>query len=214
MSRISAYRWQLLFSFAVVGFALTAHREAWLGWRWGFLAAAGIGLCGGWTVLDDPLSTIFGEKRRPRRRWWIAAVTCLAIPAAIGYRRQLFFEALPSALSWFALPAMAIGAIEEIVWRGWLQGSLAKSLPPAGAISIAALLHAAYKTALFVFPPTGAAVRSPGSLLLIGGLTFGVGALLGCIRHREGTIAGPMGFHILFDLLVYGQMEKAPWWVM
>ena len=73
--------------------------------------------------------------------------------------------------------------------------------------------HAAYKTALFVFPPDGAARQTPGSLLLMAGVTFGFGAALGLLRLRQGTIAAPVAFHTLFDLLVYGQYASAPWWV-
>jgi membrane protease YdiL (CAAX protease family) len=214
MRKIPTYRWQLLFSFAIIGFALTAHREAWQWWRWGFLAMTGIGLCGGWAAMDDPLETIFGKNRQPHIGWRIVMVACLAIPATMGYRRLLLWDSLPASLHWFALPAMAIGAIEEVVWRGWLQGSLSKTLPPAIAIVIATGLHAFYKTALFIFPPSCEAIRSPSALAFIAGWTFGIGVLLGIVRLRQGTIAAPVGFHMLFDLLVYGHLNNTPWWVL
>ena len=213
MKRFNDCFWTLLFAAAAVGFALTAHRDAWMAWRWAFLALAGVGLCGGWVVLEDPIGTIFGKPRASHFGWWIAFAVVLAVLAAVAYRRLLGEEYFPSSLHWFALVAVGIGAIEELLWRGWMQGALAKTLGSAAAMLAAAGSHAAYKTALFVFPPDGVARQTPGALLFIAGVTFSFGAVLGLIRLRQGTIAAPMAFHTLFDLLVYGQCASAPWWV-
>jgi len=213
MKRFNDCFWTLLFAAAAVGFALTAHRDAWMAWRWAFLALAGVGLCGGWVVLEDPIGTIFGKPRASHFGWWIAFAVVLAVLAAVAYRRLLGEEYFPSSLHWFALVAVGIGAIEELLWRGWMQGALAKTLGSAAAMLAAAGSHAAYKTALFVFPPDGVARQTPGALLFIAGVTFSFGAVLGLIRLRQGTIAAPMAFHTLFDLLVYGQYASAPWWV-
>jgi membrane protease YdiL (CAAX protease family) len=123
---------------------------------------------------------------------------------------------LPSSLHWFALTAVAIGVTEEVIWRGWMQGALAATGRLTGywATVIAAAAHAAYKTAVFVFPPEGVPRQSLGALLTIAGLTFAFGTGLGLIRLRQGTIAAPIAFHAIFDLLVYGQCANAPWWVV
>ena len=194
----------------------------------GVLGVAGVAICGGWVVLQDPIGTIFGKPRGNRTGWWIALASVWRFSAAVAYRRLLQAKnTFPSSLHWFAFVAMGIGATEELLWRGWMQGAW-KTLVPGGADipvcrkgrhlaerilppgSVAAVLaaagsHAAYKTALFVFPPDGIARQSPGALLFIAGLTFGFGAVLGLIRLRQGTIAAPLAFHVLFDLLVYGQ---------
>ncbi len=213
MRRIHDCFWTLLFAAAAVGFALTAHRNVWMAWRWAFLALAGVGICGGWVADDDPIGTIFGRPRGNRLDRWIAAALGLAVLAAVAYRRLLGEEWFPASLHWFAVAAMAIGATEELLWRGWMQGALTKSLGSPAAVLAAAGAHAAYKTALFLFPPDGIARQSSGALLFLAGATFGFGAILGLIRLRQGTIAGPMAFHMLFDLLVYGQCASAPWWV-
>jgi len=240
MKRFNDCFWTLLFAASAVGFALTAHRDAWLAWRWAFLASAGVGACGGWVVLDDPIGTIFGRPRSDRIGWWIALAFGLAVLAAVAYRRLLRTEYFPPSLHWFALVAVGIGATEELLWRGWMQGALTKTLARHGGAdipvcreesavfgrqeclphrgSLAAVLaaagsHAAYKTALFVFPPDGVARQTPGALLFIAGVTFGFGAVLGFLRLRQGTIAAPVAFHALFDLLVYGQYASAPSWV-
>ena len=240
MKRSSGSFWTLLFAVAAVGFALTAHRDAWMAWRWAFLVLAGVGICGGWVADDDPIGTIFGRPRGKHLGWWIVSAAALAVLAAVAYRRLRGQESFPASLHWFAVVAMAIGATEELLWRGWMQGTLAKSLVCRGGAdipvcqenggifgrqeclphcgSVAAVLaaagaHAAYKTTLFVFPPDGIARQSSGALLFLAGATFGFGAILGLIRLRQGTIAAPVAFHVLFDLLVYGQYATAPWWV-
>jgi membrane protease YdiL (CAAX protease family) len=202
--------WTLLFAAATVGFALTAHRDAW---RWAFLALAGVGLCGGWIIANDPIGTTFGRSRGKRLGWWIVAAAALAVLAAVAYRRLLGEGCFPTSLGWFAVVAMCIGATEELLWRGWIQGTLAKTLGSTVAVLAAAGSHAAYKTALFALPPDGVARQSATALLFIAGVTFGFGAVLGLLRVRQGTIAAPVAFHILFDLLVYGQYAAAPWWV-
>jgi membrane protease YdiL (CAAX protease family) len=247
MKRFHGCCWTLLFAAASVGFALTAHREAWTAWRWAFLASAAIGICGGWVAAEDPVGTIFGRSRGNRIRGRFVAAIGLAIVAATAYRWQLGEECFPASFHRFAIVAMAIGATEELLWRGWMQGAFAEtfdrvpllrrssaecgSLPStacrqalahdnetSGLVSFAAVLlaagsHAAYKTALFVFPPDGVTRQSQGALLFIAGVTFGFGVVLGWMRVRQGTIAAPLAFHVLFDLLVYGQYATAPWWV-
>lgn len=214
MNLMSTYRWHLLFTLAAIGFALTAHREAWHWWRRGCFTAIGIALCGGWATMSHPFETTIGTNRIRLAGLAIAAATCLAVPAALGYRHLLDKEPLPNTLRWFALAALMIGAVEELLWRGWLQGNLSKALPAGVAIVLAAGAHTAYKTALFVFPPSGEAVRPAAALALIAGLTLTAGMLLGIVRQWQGTVLGPMGFHMLFDLLVYGEAASAPWWVI
>jgi membrane protease YdiL (CAAX protease family) len=213
MRRTNDWLWALAFAAAAVGFALTAHRDAWAPWRWAFLAAAGIAICGGWILLDDPLGTIFGRVRAGRLAWWMALAGILAVLAAIVYRWALGEKWFPSSLHWFVWGAVGIGAAEEVLWRGWIQGTLAKVSGPYVAVFAAAGAHAAYKTALFAFPPDGMARQSCGALMVMAGMTLGFGAVLGAIRVRQGTIAAPVAFHVLFDLLVYGDGATAPWWV-
>lgn len=214
MKQFGESLWTALFAIATVGFALTAHREAWTAWRWIFLAMTGIALCGGWVVLENPIATIFGSPRENRLRWWIATAVVLAVAGSVAYRRLLCEDYFPSSLYWFAIAAMGIGVTEEVLWRGWMQGALTKGLGPLKGVLAAAGSHTAYKTALFVFPPDGVGRQSPGALLVVTGLTFGFGAMLGLFRLRQGTIAAPIMFHAIFDLLVYGQCASAPWWVL
>jgi len=213
MKRHGTYLWLLLFSIAVVGFALTAHRDMWLWLRWLFLLLTAIALWRGWIMWDDPIRIIVGKARLSHPCYRVAVAACLGAMAAIGYRRLIGTSVLLDSLHWFAVVAMAIGMTEELLWRGWMQGSLTETLGAARAVLITAGSHASYKTALFVFAPASLGMRPPGALFLIAALTFGFGSVLGFFRARQGTIAAPVAFHMLFDLLVYGESAKAPWWV-
>ena len=203
----------LVFSIGVIGFALTAHREAWLTLRTASLVLVGVGLIIGWSCAGQISTLIIGKPHRNHPFIRIAIVACLAIPASIGYRLLLETTILPSHLYWFAFVAMTVGLTEEILWRGWMQGILTGRFGPWVAVPTTALSHTAYKTALFVFPPSGISERPTIALVVIAALTFGFGAFLGVIRYRQGTVASPVAFHMVFDLLVYGGCDSIPWWV-
>lgn len=211
--RYEHYLWLIIFNISVIGFALTSHREAWWLWRWGCLTLCGVSLCGSWSAIDHPFQTIIGKPRLSHPLIRVLIVAFLGLPAALGYRQLLEISAFPSTLCWFVLIAMGVGAVEELLWRGWMQGTLSCFLGKTSAVILAAVSHAAYKTALFYFPPEKSSPHGFEGLILIAGLTFIFGVLLGYFRARQGTIAGPVAFHMIFDLIVYGQYETAPWWV-
>ncbi|MBN2217294.1 MAG: CPBP family intramembrane metalloprotease [Pirellulales bacterium] len=213
MKHIASCVWVCLFAAAAVGFALVVHRADWAMWRWLFLALMGLGLCGGWATLDDPAGTLWGRIRSPRPAYWIVALACLGLVLAVCYRRLLEMPGFPSSLHAFVVAAACIGLTEEFLWRGWIQGALAGLLGWPTAVLLAAASHAAYKTALFIFPPVGQSPFSIASLAFLAGCTFVVGAGLGFSRVRQGTIGPAIAFHVVFDILVYGSRATAPWWV-
>jgi len=69
--------------------------------------------------------------------------------------------------------------------------------------------HAAYKTALFVWPPAPVAV----DLVAILALTFIGGLVLGLLREASNSVLPPVAAHVAFDFVVYGALDQAPWWV-
>ena len=133
-----------------------------------------------------------------------------AAGAGLGvfYRMSFGMSIVPGSLEWFVLAACAIGAAEELVYRGWMQGRL-RTLGRPAAVLIAAFAHAAYKTALFALPasPIGVDYR------LIAAWTFAAGALFGLFRELSDSVIPPAAAHVAFDLMVYGAVARAPWWV-
>ena len=204
--------WTLLFAASTIGFALTAHRDEWLLWRCLSLALASVALCGGWVTADDPVKTTLGRCQSHYRLAWIAVAVALAVAAAARYRFLIGQSIFPTTLHAFAFFAMAIGCTEELLWRGWMQGTLIEPLGPFHATLLAAGSHTAYKTALFLFPPPGITFFPLVSFLFMASCTFGAGVVLGYLRTREGTIVPPVAFHVVFDLFVYCQYTSTPWW--
>ena len=78
-----------------------------------------------------------------------------------------------------------------------------------GAILLAAGAHTAYKTALFVRPPTGIEVDYAFLAIwtLVGGAAFGA------LRAWGGNVWPALAAHAAFDLIAYGDAAQAPWWV-
>jgi membrane protease YdiL (CAAX protease family) len=139
-----------------------------------------------------------------------AIVGCaLGAGAGLLHRRGLELPLLPAGgLEVFAAVACLIGATEELLYRGWLQGRL-RALGWPVAVVVAAAAHAAYKSALFAWPPGPAEI----DCAVIAGWTFVGGVVLGLLRQFSGSVVPSMVAHAAFDLLVYGAVAHAPWWV-
>jgi len=114
----------------------------------------------------------------------------------------------PTGIGQFVFAACAIGASEELLFRGYIQGRL-RSLGPVPAVVLAAAAHSAYKVSLFVFLPEGVAVDH----LSLGYNTFASGLAAGALREWSRSVLPPLGGHVLFDIVVYGERSVAPWWV-
>jgi membrane protease YdiL (CAAX protease family) len=118
------------------------------------------------------------------------------------------YSPVPAPLQWFAVVAVLIGAAEELLYRGYVQGQLAPLGWPA-AVALAAAGHTLYKCGLFAFPPEGVAVNFTilAAATFLGGMAFGV------LRQFSGGVIAPVLAHATFDLIVYGDHAQSPWWV-
>ncbi len=132
------------------------------------------------------------------------------IGVALGflYRCGYGLEFQLSAFGGFAPLAALIGATEEILYRGYIQGRLC-SLSPLPAITCASLCHTSYKCALFAFTPFPMQIN----LAFFGTCTFMVGFAFGALRQHTGSILPPLAAHACFDIIAYGDCSHAPWWV-
>jgi membrane protease YdiL (CAAX protease family) len=139
---------------------------------------------------------------------WMVAGLILGIGLALLLRLTSGHPLLLTGLSPFVVTAMAIGAAEELLFRGFIQGQLSP-LGWWGAVALAASAHTAYKVALFTFPPESLEAR----LGILAFFTFVVGLFLGLLRHRSGSVLPALSAHAVFDILVYGDWQTAPWWI-
>jgi membrane protease YdiL (CAAX protease family) len=108
------------------------------------------------------------------------------------------------------LLAGLVGVTEELVFRGWLLGRALPLGTPA-AVVIAAIAHAAYKTALFVWPPDTVRATFDLSGILVG--TIEGGLVVGALRVASGSVVPAMLAHAAFDATVYAGLASPPWWV-
>jgi len=133
---------------------------------------------------------------------------CGGITLAVMYRWHLDAPLMPQSIQWFAVTAAVIGCMEELVFRGYIQDSL-KNYGPLASVSFSTLSHTGYKCCLFLSP--AAILKVDIGFLAL--WTIIAGSIFGMIRHFTKSIIPPLAAHALFDIWVYAEFTKAPWWV-
>jgi len=190
-------------------FALFVHSRLPLGVlsAVGLLAAAiALGRC----ILTEPApAAILGlGPLSPKATAFGAPGAVVGLGLGLIFRGQYGWPLLPGTLTWFAFPAALIGATEELLYRGYVQGRV-RGLGMAGAVVLAAACHTAYKSALFALPPEPAGV----TFWVLATITFLGGLGFGALRELSGGVYSPLLAHACFDIIVYGGRTQAPWWV-
>lgn len=132
----------------------------------------------------------------------------MGVAGAFYYKGTLGIPLLPSHIEQFAIIAVCIGVLEELLFRGFIQGLL-KNIHAGFAIFFAALAHVCYKVFIFLSP----AAQSHPHIVLFSLYSFGVFIILGNTRHYSKSIIPAILAHAVFDLLVYAENTHAPWWV-
>lgn len=136
---------------------------------------------------------------------WLVAGALLGILFAIVLRWDHWRPLVPSSVTLFLPVAACIGFSEEVAFRGFILGRLQSSLGWIPAILLSAIAHSAYKVALFINMPAIGPVY-------LGAFTLAAGILLGYLRQLSRSIWPCVAFHVLFDILVYGDVST-PWWI-
>lgn len=192
----------------MVVFALCAHRNElrWVAVGGAAVAVAGlaIGIARAPSVID-----LLGLRWPMRRKALLLPIALgIGVAWAVYFRHHTAETLVPHSLGSFVLLAMAIGAGEEIAYRGFVQSSVGR-VGPGLACVIAAAAHTAYKCSLMAFPAGD--VRADMLVLAVG--TFGVGVALGVLREAGGNILPAVLAHVTFDLVAYGDLTEPLWWV-
>ena len=130
------------------------------------------------------------------------------IVITVMYRRHLEISFFPKSIHLFVISAAFIGALEELVFRGFLQ-EYVKSINGPFSVIFSTLSHTGYKCCLFL-PPVITANTDVGFLAI---WTFVIGILFGTMRHLSKSLLPTLSAHVLFDILVYAEFVTAPWWV-
>jgi membrane protease YdiL (CAAX protease family) len=150
------------------------------------------------------------HQRKNNTQLFISIIIALAVGIffATKYRQNIGMDTWPMVITSFAWTAMAIGATEELIFRGALY-YIIQSKYVWRSIIITSLAHAGYKTLLFVSPYAEQSVDTVQLFIY----TFISGLLLGSLRAYSASTAPPLVAHISWDAVVYGDSAMAPWWV-
>ena len=194
----------------MVVFAWCAHQ----GLPWaavgagGFLLAAAAMAWSGFGAGDPAVVLGLAGLARRAVAWSIAGVA-IGVAAGLLHRSALNLPLQPSeGVEPFVAVACLVGATEELIYRGWLLGR-ARVFGWPSAVVLAAVAHAAYKTALFAWPAVPGAFDLAGIFIW----TFAGGLILGALRVVSGSLMPATLAHVAFDFVVYRSFAHAPWWV-
>jgi membrane protease YdiL (CAAX protease family) len=155
------------------------------------------------------LRKILGITIPPRQSLlFIITGILLGVIYAAAYRNVSGISIFPKTIRNFAAIAALIGTLEEIVFRGFMQGHV-RNLNAYFSIFYGSISHTAYKCFLFLSPAIAHKVDVPFLLVwtLTGGLIFGV------LKEYSKSTVSPVIAHALFDILAYAECVNAPWWV-
>lgn len=133
----------------------------------------------------------------------------MGIAAALYYRHSYGMFIFPSSIRSFAIVAIGIAVVEELVFRGFIQGILQK-VHIAFSVVFASLIHATYKATIFLAPFLPQRIENVGSLFFKSLFLF---LVLGLLKHYSKSIIPCIIAHVVFDIIVYAEMANAPWWV-
>jgi len=147
-------------------------------------------------------------KWRPNLGWFIVFFLFISTGLSIFTRIQSGMPHMPISIGDFAYLAILIGIMEELVFRGFIQGAVSVFNVRLGII-LAALGHAGYKSLLFILTELPIDI----SILSLFVVTFSVGIILGISRSWSQSLWPAILSHALFDFWVYGEQDAAPWWV-
>jgi len=157
---------------------------------------------------DDLLKKSFSGFFSSRMMVFNLTGLLMGTAAALYYRNSYGMLLFPQTFKNFTFIAIAIAVTEELVFRGFIQGQLSK-LNPSFSIAFGALSHVAYKAALFLSP--FAVIKIDVVSLTL--FSLPVILILGVLKHCAKSILPAVIAHAAFDIIVYAEVTKAPWWV-
>lgn len=159
------------------------------------------------SIKEIPRAFGFNPFLKKTGLWCLAGIGC-GILAGIGYTSGLNQQFSINSLTFFALTAAGIGIAEELLFRGFIW-RLLLALRPWQVIAISTAAHTAYKGCLFF------GLFISHSMHLFPFIFFTLAGSMTCslLRRYSNHIVPPLIAHAVFDILVYGSLAIAPWWV-
>jgi membrane protease YdiL (CAAX protease family) len=151
----------------------------------------------------------FGIKRLNRKLIFYAlSAIVLGLVLGILTRKRFDLTLIPSGFTGVAFVAPLVGATEELVFRGYIQGLL-RPIGKVFSIITASTFHTSYK--LLVILTLAIPLQIDFFFLIF--WTFVGGILFGTLRELSGNTIPPLIAHAVFDIVLYGGLVSAPVWV-
>ncbi len=123
-------------------------------------------------------------------------------------RNRFELTLIPAGITGVTVVAPLVGAMEEMVFRGYVQGQL-RPIGSGFSILIASALHTCYK--LLVILSLAIPLQFDFFFLIF--WTFIGGLLFGTLRELSRSSIPPVLAHAVFDIILYGGLVAAPIWV-
>lgn len=134
----------------------------------------------------------------------------IALGTILGILTRNRFELtlIPEGFTGVAFVAPLVGTMEELVFRGYLQGQL-RPIGKVFSIICASAFHTSYK--LLVILSLVIPLQFDFFFLIF--WTFVGGMLFGILRELSNSTLPPVIAHAVFDVILYGGLATAPVWV-
>ena len=132
----------------------------------------------------------------------------MGVLMAILTRNRFELTLIPAGFTGIALLAPLVGAAEELVFRGYIQGRL-QALGKISSIVSTSAAHTCYK--LLVILSLSMPLQFDFFFLIF--WTFTGGLLFGVLRELSGDTVPAVIAHAAFDIVLYGTLATAPAWV-
>lgn len=132
----------------------------------------------------------------------------LGIGLALISRNRFDLSIFPPRVTGIALLAPLVGVVEELIFRGYMQGHL-RPIGRVFSILYATTAHSSYK----VLAILSLGLPLQFDFFFLAFWTFVGGLLFGTLRELSGHSLPSMAAHAAFDVLMYGGLAIAPVWV-
>jgi len=170
---------------------------------------AGAGAVIAYSIRDKAVLEAFGVDRIDRKvlLYGLPALL-LGVILGIAARNSFDVSLFPARITGVALVAPMVGAAEELIFRGYIQGHL-RPMGRIFPVVYASAVHTCYK--LLVILSLSISLSFDFFFLVF--WTFVGGLLFGALRELSGSTVPPVIAHAVFDVVLYGGLITAPVWV-
>jgi membrane protease YdiL (CAAX protease family) len=174
-----------------------------------FGGLAGAAFLIGYFTRHGALPAAFGIVKPDRKTYlYSLAAIFLGTFLAMLTRNKYGLSLLPAVLGGLALLSPCIGTVEELVFRGFIQGHLSP-LNRIFSVIFTSFAHTCYKLLVIHLLPDS----NYFDLQFLALWTFTGGTAFGVLKELSGNSLPPVIAHASFDVILYGGMSVVPAWV-